>query len=267
MIRFTCAQCQSAMEVPEEHGGRSISCPRCGHVQFVPSLLPVQSSTPPFGRLVRGIRSFRVPRLAPWGYLSPSVLVLAVFLFALPWVQIRCDRPIENSDTRTLVEQSGFQAVYGGYSQNPALETARTERTRQQRTPQPDEDRDPVSAAPLMLLSIALVVAGIVLWFKTRGPLLRPAAVAACSGAALFVLLVQLGRGFPLERAMNAPAIRTMTTQAAVFGAIGASGLVEVHYTPWFWLTVFLVGASLIAALIDCWLVVQPNAGRRHGAR
>jgi hypothetical protein len=43
MIRFTCAPCLAQMEVPEEQGGRGIACPRCGHVQYVPTLLPVEA--------------------------------------------------------------------------------------------------------------------------------------------------------------------------------------------------------------------------------
>jgi hypothetical protein len=189
---------------------------------------------------------------------SPAALLFALVLFPLLWVEIRCDRPIEG--TRTLVEQSGLQAAYGGYSQKPPLERARTELARQQSQTQADQDRELMSAAPLLFLYIGLVVTSLVLWFKTERALLRPAGLTACSGAALFVLILQLQRGFPLERAMNAPAIRAMITQPTVFGILGATGLAESHYTVWFWLTIAMVVTSLIAALIDCWLVIRPQA-------
>src|SRR5436190_10915453 len=127
MIGFSCSSCGGDMEVPEDQGGYTIRCPRCGRSARVPTLLPIE---PAAGGGSAGARPATAgggsPRAAQGTspvrrFASPAMLLLAICLFPLPWVQVRCDRPIDDRGTRTLAEQSGLQAVYGGYSENPVL--------------------------------------------------------------------------------------------------------------------------------------------------
>jgi hypothetical protein len=254
MIRFTCARCLAQMEVPEDQGGRGIACPRCGHVQYVPTLLPVEAPATaprpagarPAARLLERLRAVRLPVHAPWRYGSPAGLLLALVLFPLPWIEVRCDRPIDNSVNRTLVEQSGLQAAYGGYTESP---TFRTERARRPAQNAPAEESLP--GAPLMVLYGLCLTGGLLCGITVRRRLLRLAGLVGSSALALVLLYLQAHRGFPLEQAVTSPSIRDATAEALLRSVVGQSGLVEVRYTVWFWLTVAAVAASLLAALVE----------------
>jgi hypothetical protein len=238
MIRFTCAQCLAQMEVPEDQGGRGIACPRCGHVQYVPTLLPVEA--PPVAPRLAGAR----PGYIPWRYGSPAGLLLALILFPLPWIDVRCDRPIDPSGNRSLVEQSGLQAAYGGYTETP---TFRTER---ERRPAQNAPAD-LPGAPLMVLYGLCLAGGLFCGIAVRRRPLRLAGQVGTSALALVLLYLQAHRGFPLELAVTSPPVREATAEVLLRGLLGQSGLVEVRYTAWFWLTVAAVAASLLAALAE----------------
>ena len=257
MIRFTCSRCRAGIEAPEDRGGRRVRCPRCGQSQPVPTLLPVKSA--PGTRtaataLLRRLGSLRPAYFPPWSYGSPAGLFLALLLFLLPWIEVRCDRPIANSGSRTLVEQSGLQAAYGGYWENPVFQTARKEReSRLGKTPA-TADQTTMSWAPLMVLYPILLLAGILCGFIVQNSFLRSVGLMACSASSLVLLYLQAHRGFPLEQAVNNPLARDATAEEMVRSALETSKLVEMRHTGWFWLTVAAVLASLSAACVE-WYV------------
>jgi hypothetical protein len=229
------------MEVPEYQGGRSLACPRCGQVQYVPTLLPARSTgARPAARLLQ-----HLPVHAPWRYGSPAALLLALVLFPFPWIEVRCDRPIDNNGNHTLVEQSGLQAAYGGYTENP---TFRTER---ERRPAQNADES-LPGAPLMVLYGLCITGGLLCGIAVHRRILRLAGLVGSSAAALALLYLQAHRGFPLEQAVTSPSVRDVTTEVLLRSVLGKSGLVEVRYAGWFWLTVAAVVTSLLAALAEC---------------
>src|SRR5436309_2259101 len=53
------------------------------------------------------------PRL--WRVLSPSFLLVALLLLPMPFLSVTCNSLIAD-DGKTMITQSGGQALYGGYS-------------------------------------------------------------------------------------------------------------------------------------------------------
>jgi hypothetical protein len=106
---------------------------------------------------------------------------------------------------------------------------------------------------PLILLGGCLV------GLRARRDWVRRTALVGCSLAAGLLLLLQASRGFPLERAA-----RTLDAKGQLAGAdfriaLSTSGLLEVGYTRWFWLSAFALGCALAAACAEWWL----NRARR----
>src|SRR5262245_28269733 len=112
------------LDVPEDRGGSTVRCPCCGRSLSVPTLLPVDAAPgPTAGAPVsarapgRRILALTARALPVWRFGSPAALLLALLLFFLPWVEVRCDRPFGDRGARTVAEQSGLQAAYGGYTE------------------------------------------------------------------------------------------------------------------------------------------------------
>ena len=278
MIRFCCSRCSSAIEVSEDRGGNLIHCPRCGQPARVPTLVLIEPRTDPGIAAVRppvtGGHSqpksvpfpmkWRLSVLArPIGQFgSPATLFLALLLFPLPWVQVQCDRPIGNSGTRTLVEQSGLQAIYGGYSENPVLQTAPFEPQRKAaqegRLPKDGAVARSMWMSWYALLLVSGILAGLLVW---NNPL-RSALLIGCSALAALVLFIQARIGFPLEQALP----KTVATQVSLGQQVGmeisAPTLLDTRYTGWFWLSVVAVLGSLVAAGTEFWVLRKPSGPR-----
>jgi hypothetical protein len=271
MIRFCCSGCNSGIEVPEDRGGDLIHCPRCGQRTRVPTLVPIEPVPDPGVAAVRpwvtggnaqpgGVRLRRkwfrsVLGWAVYRFASPATLLVALLLFPLPWVQIQCDRPIGDSGTRTLVEQSGLQAIYGGYSENPLLRNAQFERQRKSAQEELLQKDGTVPRSPWLtlypLLLVSGILAGLLVWSNPRRSML----LIGCSASAGLVLFLQAWIGFPLERALP----RTVATQVGLGQRVGieisAPTLLESRYTGWFWLTTVAVLGSLAAAGTEFWIM------------
>src|SRR5262249_5362629 len=137
-----------------------------------------------------------------WRMASPAMMLLGLILFPLPWIQVRCTQPIGERGTKLLAVQSGLQAAYGGYSENPTLATPELERQRKSaRENFQQMDNLPRSGWMILFpfLLLAAVLAGLVVW----GSPLRSALLIGLSAAAGFVLLIQASAGFPLERTLR----------------------------------------------------------------
>jgi hypothetical protein len=130
-------------------------------------------------------------------WVSPGSLIFALLLSCLPWVDVKCQN-------QTMLTQSGIQAAFGGYSEGEMIREM--EEMGQQMGGQQSKEEEDVSAAPLMILWLLVVLAGIGLGVATatKGfPLGIPGA-AACGGAAALLLLIQVIAGFPVESDVKA---------------------------------------------------------------
>jgi hypothetical protein len=103
-------------------------------------------------------------------------------------------------------------------------------------------------AYPLALLG------GIVLGVRARRHPFCSAALVGCCVAAGLLLGVEASRGFPLERAVRTVDAKGRLAGADFSVALSTSGLVEVGYTKWFWLSAVAVGGALAAAGAEWWL-------------
>src|SRR5262249_30226892 len=82
----------------------------------------------------------------------------------------------------------------------------------------------------------------------------QPVTMLVCSLAACVLLVLQRSRGFPLEQAA-----RAVGTQGRFGGTdfqitLSTTGLLEVVYTPWFWLSAVVTGCALAGACAEWWL-------------
>jgi hypothetical protein len=276
MIQFCCPGCNAGIEVSEDRGGNLVHCPRCGQAARVPTLVPIEpfpdvgmaAVRPSAGHRQPGGVRFAMKRFLPvlaWPagrFGSPAALLLALLFFPLPWVQIRCDRPIGDSGTRTLVEQSGLQAAYGSYSENPILQTAPFETQRKAAQERILAKDGAVARSLWMALYALFLVTGIFAGCLVWNHRLRSALLIGCSALAAVVLFIQVRVGFPLEQALP----ETVATQVSLGQRVGieisAPTLLETRYTGWFWLSIVAVLGSLVAAGTESWVRRKP-AGLR----
>jgi hypothetical protein len=260
MIRFWCSACTQAIEGSEDQGGTLIPCPRCGQTMCVPTLLPVERA-PALGGYRQGSsarpgkrRLFSALFYPIWGISSPASMLLALCLFPLPWVQIQCSRPIGDSGTKVLAEQSGLQAAYGGYTENPLFQHAEFERQRKSVIEEFKGKERELPRSGWMILFPLLLVAGIIAGFRIRRQPLRSALLIACSALAGLVLFVQAYTGFPLERALPDRSAGSISLGEMIKIQTSSPTLFETHYTGWFWLTIVFVLGSLVASSAEWWM-------------
>src|SRR5262249_1176527 len=151
--------------------------PCCGRRLCVPTLVPADAVPSPRANapVPAQARAVHVPRpgtkplrkakallaraLTLGRFASPASLFVVLLLFPLPWIEVRCDRPIGNSESRKLADQSGLQAAYGGYSEAPLPHAARSERARVEAQIRSVLSEPIPSWSPLMVL-YALVLLG-----------------------------------------------------------------------------------------------------------
>jgi hypothetical protein len=276
MIRFACPECRRTIEVAEDRGGGTVGCPNCGRPVSVPTLLPVDAASRPAVVASARAREVRWPRprtnplrtaaglaaraLSLWRFGSPASLLLALVIFFLPWVEVRCDRPFGERGSKTLAVQSGLQAAYGGYTEAPLTNTDRSERDRLEAEVRTLRGEPAVSWSPLMAVYPLVLLGGCLIGVRVRRDWARRTALVGCSLAAGLLLLLQASRGFSLERA-----VRTLDAKGQLAGAdfriaLSTSGLLEFGYTRWFWLSAVALGCALAAACAEWWLNRAPRA-------
>src|ERR1700722_14403616 len=102
MIRFDCPSCQKRLKAPDDAGGRTTSCTRCGQRLYVPTTI-VQHQAPP-GNLVpilrpisappdyQADRAFVVPSRPRVPFL-PIAVSLILGMFCLP-IALASDSPL-----------------------------------------------------------------------------------------------------------------------------------------------------------------------------
>jgi hypothetical protein len=213
------------------------------------------------------------------------VLLLGLLMLPLPFLEVQCSAP---GVRMALVDQSGLQIMTGRYS----LDSSITRFNNQMQAfgvpvnagqvpwapGGPQELK--VKSSPLMIAVPFLLIAGIAVGLALRPTALRVPLVAGAIVAALVLVFVQMGVGFPLEREVKESMEREMRraeNQLKAFGPPGgnpfggpvggnpfgpkmginpfggpgaglnqlAGMMIETHYTPWFWLWLVLLVGSL----------------------
>jgi hypothetical protein len=261
MIRFACSHCNTALEASEEHSGESIRCSRCGELQLVPGLLPVALGARPEPWGVSARRLTPPLRRAA----SPSLLLVALILFTLPWTEVRCNGPGASGETHVLVEQSGLQAACGKYSLNASLRDLAPDRDKELRA-RISESKDADTWSGWMVLYGVLLVSGLVCGVLLRRSGLRRAVLVGCSAAAALVLAHQVRIGFPIEQGVD-PVARHEIRVGQLFSVTtqGPPAL-EIHRTVWLWLSIAVVLGAMGAAAADAWLTLREGQWRRPGS-
>lgn len=294
-MNLLCPNCQKMLQVPEQYAGQLMKCPLCTGTFTVPAL-PPQPSAPPPPPMVQPQDQYTAappqpdyspgPDLSqgppPAGYthqrsyiLSPRLLawlaplcLLAIFgLLFLPWVGMY---PAGIS----AVTQTGWNAAFGGYSDNEVWRDANR------------EDLDYLKNLKLSLMLVfyllillpTLVIAiGSTLIHLRLVPVelppslagswsYRPLLVALLCLAGLVFLSLQLFSGFSLESATweqadamakKLPGYKEPATpeQRIKFELDKGKEYGKFNLTRTSWLTIALVlqVAALLFALIDYW--------------
>lgn len=295
-MNLLCPNCQKMLQVPEQYAGQLMKCPLCTGTFTVPAL-PQQSAPPPPPPMMQGQgdqftgtppapdfgpgpgmappppptgythqRSYTLsPRILPW--LAPLCLIGIFVLLFLPWVGMY---PAGIG----AVTQSGWNAAFGGYSDNEVWRDANR------------EDLDYLKNLKLSLMLVfyllillpTLVIAiGSTMVHLRMVPVelppslasswsYRPMLVALLCLVGLVFLILQLVMGFSLEgatweqadaMAKKQPGYKEPATPEQRFkfqlDQGKEYGKFNLARTQWLTVAVILQVLALIYALIDYW--------------
>ncbi|MHB1424971.1 MAG: HEAT repeat domain-containing protein [Gemmataceae bacterium] len=292
MIHFRCPTCQQQIQAQDDIAGAKVRCPKCSQKLVVPSAVkpasrnksvlrqserlnktilgesePLVSSTSSITPSAAAARSGSLlsatdavdetssvafNRSKGWRYLSlPWLISLFIFGF-LPWCEISCNGNRNGIVPR--VTQSGYQALYGGYSTPfPSIvedeihkmiaEENKIDKRKLQK--QIELDRSYLTnVSPFLTVfwGAGLALAGVVCFVPLGRPRLSFTSIVC--GLLLVVLVVHIFLGLPLERRLElslAQAFRD-DPDKTLLGLM----VVKIGKTPWFWLV--LTGVALLAA-------------------
>ena len=298
MIRFSCPTCHVVLAVPDDQAGRKGPGPKCGQRLLVPPTAlnktvlgkplvippaekgagdafsfnePAPPQAPPQAQLIPPAGApipvatagwAPAPRPRPsgfWRFLSPSFLVFAMILFPLPWVDIRCSPNGGLAGGKSIVTQSGLEAAYGGYTQNPEMAAAAAS--------EPANDSNlsgtiygaTIYPSPLMCLYPVAALLGIGFALAVRAPAARRVLVGLCALGAFGLLAAQSVGGFPIVGSLLR-GIKQVADKEAASGngkdAIRVAPLIaagfDIAYTPWLWLS-FVADLAAVAAVGAEW--------------
>jgi hypothetical protein len=154
-----------------------------------------------------------------------------------------------------LVEQSGLQMVYGGYTENPHLRDPQFERQRRSVQERLSLKERRLRASMGIILCALFLVGGILAGILVSNHALRSALLVACSVPAGLVLFLQARIGFPLERALPDSVVKRVSLGETIGIEVSSRTLLETRYTGWFWLMVAAVLGSLAAVCTESWIM------------
>jgi hypothetical protein len=247
-----CPGCRSVLQLTQEQVGRWVECPKCGtgFAASSPAASATAESSPSPDERLSGRRQRRC-------VLSPGALLLAVFVFPLPWVEVSCDTTVRNSGSKTFAKQSGLQAAYGGYSLNPALVGLKEEIEREissVKGKKPPADRgqhlEPIGS-PLMLAYPFALLGGIFFGLVLPANHSRFVTVGIFSVLAVALLIIQIGVGFPIELAAPKVAGSAESDVQLRNLLLVASLAFDTRYTAWFWIAVCATLAAPLLLLLE----------------
>jgi hypothetical protein len=200
---------------------------------------------------------------------SPACLLLALLLFPLPWVEIRCSAtkptlgpgasgqgvPVIYTflpvwDSMTTFSQTGWEAARGTCTVN-------VEAYDEPKRKQADEDERKAIAAmhwsPLMATFPIVLVAGILVGLMLPIGRGRRWLVAGCGVVGILLIAVQMKVGFPLEHAMYKLYAKELSEIAAKGNK--ADTVIHIQYTPWFLMAVLALFVALGLTGLEWWLL------------
>lgn len=211
-----------------------------------------------------------------WRFASPSMLLFALLLFPLPWIEIQCDEffgkpnllrqagvpaPVADvlypaKQVNVYYRQSGWQVARGTYTVVPVDNLSAEEAVRRQRF-----ERELsaslqgswlLAAYPLVLLSGAGI--GMAVPLSRRRTLL----VAAFALLALALVGIQVIEEFPLQQAYRELPWEHIMSDAGAkrVAADEVEDMIHelIRFTSWFWLAHFFTLACLLLLVVEAWL-------------
>lgn len=130
--------------------------------------------------------------------------LFAVAVFFLPWIDVRCE--MGGSQSKSLIEQSGYQVAVGEYSQGEAFKDLEKQMGGKaggngpvMKKQNAEGKEDGPEAAPMLWGFIGMLGVGAVLSLVVPGKAWRIGALIGAIGAA-GVLGIQTAQGFPVEK-------------------------------------------------------------------
>lgn len=122
-------------------------------------------------------------------------VLCALVLFFLPWIDFQCSG-------KSMMTQSGVQAVYGGASLSSEMESLGGKGGEDGVS---GKEKDSIGAAPLIAVSLLATVLAVAVGIMVcRNPEKFPSySVAGLAGVALLFILIQMAIGFPMKHKME----------------------------------------------------------------
>jgi hypothetical protein len=196
--------------------------------------------------------------------LNLASTLAALVCFFLPWIDVQCSG-------KSMATQTGFQAVIGSTSAGEGAK-AMKEATEPMglKKQKPDDNQRPEKGPEFALLTalgfVALLFATVAAFMALRsGASATGRMVSILCAVSLGVILLQTAAGFPVERTMNESIKERQEQQSAhkpmpgrsstaenpiaKTGASMAANLIQVKYSPAFYITLLALGIPVLILL------------------
>ena len=165
----------------------------------------------------------------------------ALFLFFLPWIDIRCSG-------KSFATQSGIQTIYGGGSLAGEMEAF----SEKYQDSEESKDEENMGFSPLVALALLAVVGGVVVSFLAlrSGNPKQTNLVGMLCAAALVLISAQMAIGFPVKKGLSESMAESSKNEASgKFKDPLGSGMAEammmqiqVRHLPSLYLTLVMLG-------------------------
>lgn len=197
-----------------------------------------------------------------WRLFSPSGFLLALVVFPLPWLEVRCNaqgdmaNPLDPAGppirTVVMATQSGLESAYGGHRRGPHVDFYLQDLRNQGYLPSLLARTD-VRPAWLMSAYAAVLGMGMLLGLVLPVGIWRLGAVAACAACAVSLLATQTAVEFPLAHHLQ-ELHADPTWGERELAALRHVG--PVQYTPFFYLAWGLTLASAAVVAVE-WRMIR----------
>ncbi|MDB4265349.1 hypothetical protein N9891_01225 [bacterium] len=161
----------------------------------------------------------------------------ALFLFFVPWLDFQCSG-------KTMITQSGFQAVYGGGSVDPQFESASKKDSEKEK--KDGKKKGPGMAYLLGVAFVAIVAGLIVSLFMFRKSAAKSKIASALAALALILIALQMMLGFPMEQEITKSMAEQNDENAG--GIFFAQLNLGIVYRPWIYLELAFLACPLAVA-------------------
>jgi hypothetical protein len=167
---------------------------------------PVRAKAPQYSRDAESDSSKPSPFRSMIQKLHIGTTLAALFLFFLPWLDIRCSQ-------QSFATQTGFQTIYGGASVSEKMEAFAEEgdQTKKDR----EQSNDSAGYSPLVALALLAVIGAVVMSFMAlrSGNRAHSHRVGILCAAALVLISAQMMIGFPAKKSIGKGMAEASKTQ------------------------------------------------------